>query len=583
MKRLSVDLLECVIRDVLLGNPAKAVQDIRLVRRRSSKEGPRFIDTTLKQLDEALIEGLDSGKLPRVAGWAYKGSVPSFLSPLWERVFDGSTGYLLHSASSDAIISIRQVTRTFTKVFENCSDSDIAAEVDNFIETDRGLLSRPPSGLEELARVFRIQWWHVIVSALKSAEDNMRHGPGAVSERYDSVEKSNFSHIDRRLVDSYGPEPFRATWYDLASRPPLEVEGEARLVAVPKTATKPRLICIEPAATQYVQQGIQIGLQRELSRFRAVDFSDQTRNMNMARLASIDGRFATIDLSEASDRISYKLVDTLLDGMYGADLIRSARTRLVRLPDGRALPIRKFAAMGSALTFPFECMVFFSIVSLALLGSKASRKDILSLRKSETVSVYGDDIIVPTDTAGAVMSALEQFGLKVNTKKSFFSADGRFRESCGGDYWNGVKTTPVYLRRNPDDDTWNVETLLAVISFRNQLFHGLGFSQTINFLDSLLERYGLKYHLCGGISCLDGTLCSSTQDDSVYHRPTQSFRIRAVSVGLKRPATKASDEAKLFTALRAVGSGGMDADTRRISHSSRTTRKYITRGWVSVR
>lgn len=60
------------------------------------------------------------------------------------------------------------------------------------------------------------------------------------------------------------------------------------------------------------------------------------------------------------------------------------------------------------------------------------------------VYVYGDDVIVPKDYALHVQPALEAVGLLVNVNKSFYK--GPFRESCGGDYINGVEVSPVRFK-----------------------------------------------------------------------------------------------------------------------------------------
>jgi hypothetical protein len=61
------------------------------------------------------------------------------------------------------------------------------------------------------------------------------------------------------------------------------------------------------------------------------------------------------------------------------------------------------------------------------------------------VYVYGDDIIVPSLFYEEAVNGLQRIGLIVNLSKSF--ADGPFRESCGGEYYNGIDVTPVRVRK----------------------------------------------------------------------------------------------------------------------------------------
>jgi hypothetical protein len=64
------------------------------------------------------------------------------------------------------------------------------------------------------------------------------------------------------------------------------------------------------------------------------------------------------------------------------------------------------------------------------------------------VAVFGDDIIVPSDSRELLFDALEILDFKVNIHKSFCT--GKFRESCGVDAFDGVDVTPVYWKA-PND------------------------------------------------------------------------------------------------------------------------------------
>lgn len=577
MKRLSVGILSGIIRDAGSYYSVNTEKDIAYITSRRLAEGPIFFEVTLKELDTMLLHGLEHGALPPIKGWKTSGKLPTFINFLWKRVFS-SSGDILTDPDVQAISFIRQISRTFTKVFEVCSNELIDKEVDNFLSVDRALFSELPSNTPELRRVFQAQFWPLLHAACKTATSEAKHGPGAVSERLDSVEKYDFPSVDRRALELVGPEVFRRTWFDLQHRDITVVEGVSRLVAVPKTALKPRLICIEPVATQFLQQGVQVGLRARLSRYRPLDYTDQNRNREMARLGSIDGSFATLDLSEASDRVHNRLVEALLEGSWMNNFIQSLRTRLVQLPNGREVPIKKFAAMGSALTFPFEVMVFFSVVTLAILGPGRSRKEYRSFMKRSDVSVYGDDIIIPVEHADCVSTLLEHFGFKVNTSKSFMRQSSRFRESCGMDAYGGTDVTPAYSRQTTDADTLNGKQIISLISLRNQLFHR-GYSEPCREIDECLAYLKINQRICHG-ECLDGTLCSTSTDDSIWDKRLQTSKIRVLKLAVKRPLTKASDNAKLTAALFLADGGSGVPDERRISHSSRPSRTYLTRGWV---
>jgi len=171
----------------------------------------------------------------------------------------------------------------------------------------------------------------------------------------------------------------------------------------------------------------------------------------MAREGSHTGSLATLDLKEASDRVSNQLVRRMLENhpwlRAGVDSCRSRRA-VVEFPSGRSESIRlgKFASMGSALTFPVEALVFATCAILGIeraLGRQLTKKDVHRLRGQ--VRVYGDDIIVPVEYVHSVNEVLETFGFRVNFGKSYWT--GKFRESCGGDYYDGHDVTIVRVRR----------------------------------------------------------------------------------------------------------------------------------------
>jgi hypothetical protein len=59
--------------------------------------------------------------------------------------------------------------------------------------------------------------------------------------------------------------------------------------------------------------------------------------------------------------------------------------------------------------------------------------------------VYGDDIIVPVDWLGTVKRLFEGLFLRINTTKTH--SQGKFRESCGMDAWDGYDVTVPHVLR----------------------------------------------------------------------------------------------------------------------------------------
>jgi hypothetical protein len=99
----------------------------------------------------------------------------------------------------------------------------------------------------------------------------------------------------------------------------------------------------------------------------------------------------------------------------------------------RWVTLEKFSSMGNGFTFELETLLFYAIAKAA--GG---------LQRDE-LSVYGDDIIIPTRCASDVLAALRFFGFTPNQRKTF--VQGPFRESCGGDFFCGVDVTPYRLTK----------------------------------------------------------------------------------------------------------------------------------------
>lgn len=209
---------------------------------------------------------------------------------------------------------------------------------------------------------------------------------------------------------------------------PTEVRGN-KLHVVPKNAKTDRVICVEPHGNIWLQKTVGSYLRRKLQAV-GIDLDDQTRNQRAARKGSRDGSVATIDLSSASDTVSYELVRALLPAEW-FDYLNDLRSPFTNV-DGRWVRLEKFSSMGNGYTFELESLIFYSIVSLF----------------DDEALVYGDDIIVKTAVAATVVKALELCGFSCNKGKTYLEGD--FRESCGGDYYLGVEVSPVYIKSLDD-------------------------------------------------------------------------------------------------------------------------------------
>jgi hypothetical protein len=207
----------------------------------------------------------------------------------------------------------------------------------------------------------------------------------------------------------------------------------------------------------------------------------------MARLGSKDGALATLDLSEASDRVSNRLVLRMLKNFPSlAGAVSSSRTQRVDVPGYGIISIAKFASMGSAVCFPIEAMVFLTTIFAGIMKqlNRPLREDDIS-RFHGSVRVYGDDIIIPIEYTQSVTMALEAIGLKVNPNKSFWT--GKFRESCGKDYYDGHDVSVTYVRRVLPTSRHDAQEVMSAVSLRNQLYKA-GLWKTAGFLDDYLRN-----------------------------------------------------------------------------------------------
>jgi hypothetical protein len=272
-------------------------------------------------------------------------------------------------------------------------------------------------------------------------------------------------------------------------------ERPAKLISVPKTLTKPRLIAAEPVAHQWAQQNVRDFMYTRVKRSWLngfISFEDQTLNGSLALRASIDRSCATLDLSSASDRLSCWLVERLFRRSPSLLLaMQASRSAYIRQGIAGTSPklhrLRKYSSMGNATTFPVQSIAFLILAIGATLLKRGVRPSIKTIRKfgEGQVRVFGDDIIVPTDVAGLLSEHIEAFGLKVNLAKTF--ADGNFRESCGVDAFAGYDVTSVNILDVPSKHRPG-SVVSSVQVHHNLLERGL--MATAAWLATTTERLG---------------------------------------------------------------------------------------------
>jgi hypothetical protein len=215
----------------------------------------------------------------------------------------------------------------------------------------------------------------------------------------------------------------------------------AEVRAVPKSYKAARIIAMEETYRQALAKRVFSIISEYLP--SNLDIHDQTRNQRYARIGSIDGRFATLDLTSASDDIQVNLVYEV----FPYELVRlmnCVRPTHYRISDTEAL-LHSYMTMGNALTFILETILF---AGIARVACRYAGED------PESVSVYGDDIIVPTKAAETTRDFLNMLGFRLNEAKSYWTVQNEdepekvlYRESCGEEYIDGRCVSSVYFPR----------------------------------------------------------------------------------------------------------------------------------------
>lgn len=411
-------------------------------------------------------------------------------------------------------------------------------------------------------------------------------------------------------------------------------EQPVRVILVPKTAKGPRVIAAEPVVMQYAQQAVAGWMMRAVETNaltkRSVRFTDQMPNRRAAHQGSVDGSIATIDLKSASDLVPFELVKdifTIAPELWS--LMEASRSTCAELPPFRnqlgammvradwerviceagfsptdlaweasqnpqweiqhrflitregSLKVRnllKFASQGSALCFPVESIVFFSAVVAALqqfAPSSMSRRSRL-IWAADRVNVYGDDITVPADFAPTVIEWLETLGLKVNHSKSFWN--GMFRESCGGDFYNGEWVTPVYVREPLSGDRRNPSGTISTVSLANQLYLA-GYWGAARYVRELVEAelgHTLP-HVREDSSGLGWYSFSNRRTIQRWNRNLHRFEYRGYTVQQRRKADPLSGDPALLASLLRIGS---DVDTKHLEETVMRGAIALKRRWI---
>lgn len=460
-------------------------RDLKTIESRLKHEGISFLTITLPSLGTDLESALRTGLIEPSHFRCFKkcGAIPALMRGMFALVFDKCTGKILNEPDSLAVKLIRQLAYMFKKIGIDCTEERTSAALANFVK-DEQIFNTPlaPEDVAAFKAVSNMLWINVLGQEIDLFNLTPKHGPGAVAEKYSSNEKYRMLRWYERVEPyfSYFPFGFGSLFNDQkggSTETTFVGEGDeqpVRVIAVPKTLKKPRIIAIEPCCMQFVQQALKDWLYATLEAAPLtsghVNFTDQRINKRLAYEGSSDRSIATIDLSSASDRVPRDLALSMFDCNPDLrDAIKACRSTKAQIGED-IVSLSKFASMGSALCFPVEAMYFYTICIVGILKERKLPVTYLTVKNvCEEVYVYGDDIIVPVDVAATVARTLHKYYCKVNVQKSFWS--GSFRESCGMDAFNGTDVTPVYIRKMPPRNRQDSSQLISWVETSNLLYY----------------------------------------------------------------------------------------------------------------
>lgn len=537
-------------------------RDIVEIHRRTKNEGIGFLTKTLPSLGKAIDRSLSLGVMLQFKGFkkAPGTQLPAFAGKLISILFSNEglplqaklgepdqqelTGTGLNQSGSSntadsrreaqvvALKALRQICYLVYKLNIPYHEKQTNKVIKDFIETDRLLSPRGggkgATGMDSQILLTAKRLIGRILCNSDPLSGIPKHGPGAVATGEQSPGKHAFSRLYSRLERVYKVDHWfylNATHlsheFDKLQQLRPEKSGCAKVVLVPKDSRGPRLISMEPLENQWIQQAqmsvlVQTLESHPLTKGR-INFADQSINGRLALEGSTyPYRWSTLDMKEASDRVSLRLVHSLFPKRW-FEALYASRSSHTLLPDGTKVRLKKFAPMGSAVCFPVEALVFWALGVSALINHKQKR-----LREAAAnLFVYGDDIITDTEDHSIVCQTLERFDLLVNKDKCCVA--GPFKESCGVDAFHGVPVTPLRLRE-PWSSSRKSGTLLSWVAFSNAAWER-GMFVTARIVEELIQF--IWNDSIPTISSLDPAVCCFIRpqlDTRPHTQPKVKFR-----------------------------------------------------------
>lgn len=429
---------------------------VRYLTNRLRAEGVKFLTVTLPKLGKSLLFSASIGEFKRPTCFAWKGRSLRYFRSLLNKIFCPRTGKLLPDFDVVSFNALRQFTEYWYKLGLDFEPAVLDRSEEKYVSTQKDVASHvfDPSWVNTLRKNAESHY----KSLFKGSPDCIlsegpKNGPGTfvhsdVVQRLMGIHWSLFKELsdDKSGTCNSRSLPYSGYFKPYpSSKTKIKIVKEDRLCEVKfvkKDSRGPRVISKEPLHQLRAQMSFFTWMSKRLERVtkRRVNFVDQSINQRLACQGSIDGSWATLDLKDASDRVSIRLIRQVFRHSPVKWFLQNMRSTHYKLPSGNTGELHSVSGMGSGLTFPILAF----IVHLSVCTSLCEALRLPFDRVSRNVYVYGDDLIVPTEYVHLAKAGLEKSGLLVNDEKSYSS--GYFRESCGGDYIKGNFCAPTRLK-----------------------------------------------------------------------------------------------------------------------------------------
>lgn len=431
---------------------------------RLTNEGYKYLTVTLPKLAKCVLYAIEHGEFhvnscdegAPLTCFAWKGRFPRYFRGLLLLIFD-ENGKVNDDPElvATGLYALRQICEYCYKLAVPFTDDQLSDAEQKYVDIEREVAQYVPDPNwvarlrtafdRHFATLVRVSEPEIYASNRPRFTGGSFAGSSSIVEKYYAYKMLSDCEIGtttsryKAYSGFFKPYPSSPTPVSIKQ---TDTANYAEVLFVPKDSRGPRVISKEPMHSLRSQMAYFDYMTSALERatYHRVNFRDQSVNRKLAAESSKTRQYATLDLKDASDRVSWVLVEQLFryaPGMY--NFLRK-RTPIAQLPSGRKLGMAKLSGMGSGLTFPTMALVIY----LSAVVGVMIRTGLPFNTVGKEVYVYGDDLIVPKAWLSYVKDGLVRSGLKVNLSKTY--SNSHFRESCGADYYHGYEVAPVRLK-----------------------------------------------------------------------------------------------------------------------------------------